>query len=241
MSLRDMPEIISITLTDYTTNKNIIWATDNYGHPPESHIQPDQINDIIPRSQKDAKTQKQRTRDKAEVFTPLWIVKDMNDQVDKSYENDDLYTYINRNWLEITCGEAPFIVSRYNMENGKEIPLLLREGFLDRKLRRINQEDVSLEEWQNLVEQAYMSSYGYEWSGDSLFLARENLMYTYYDYHQDKFPGGVSEESFKRIAQIVARNVIQMDGLKFTIPMTDIPATTMNWETQQMEAYADEI
>ncbi len=71
------------------------------------------------------------------------------------------------------------MVSRYVMETGELIPIEDRVGFVDRKLRRNNKEVSDEAEWQRLVELAYQSSYGFEWSGDSLLLARENLLYTY--------------------------------------------------------------
>ena len=91
----------------------------------------------LSRCLKDLQIQKDRTKDNAEVFTPLWIVKRQNDQLDEQIDNLEEYT--KRTWLEVTCG-APYIVSRYNMETGQTVPLEEREGFLDRKLRRINRE-----------------------------------------------------------------------------------------------------
>ena len=122
----------------------------------------------------DLQIQKDRTKDNAEVFTPLWIVKRQNDQLDEQIDNLEEYT--KRTWLEVTCGGASYIVSRYNMETGQVVPLEEREGFLDRKLRRINREPNDFCDWQWHVEWAFKASYGFEWNGDPL-LARENWTY----------------------------------------------------------------
>jgi hypothetical protein len=165
--------------------------------------------------------QKERTKTKAEVFTPTWVVKKQNDTADESYKGDDLETYTRRKWLEITCGEAPYMATRYDMETGEIVPLAERVGFVDRKLARINNEVADKAEWQRLVELAYKSSYGFEWNGDSLLLARENLLYTYRDYYFAKWGDEPLYGLFEEIATIISYNVFQMDGLKYTIPLTE--------------------
>jgi len=219
---------------------------------------------IIPRALKSQYVQKERTKSKAEVFTPTWVVKKQNDVIDASYREDDLQTYINRKWLEITCGEAPYMATRYDMETGNILPLSERVGFVDRKLSRINAEVDEKSEWQQLVEKAYKASYGFEWNGDSLLLARENLLYTYYDYHVAKWQDKPTYEHFATIANIISYNLFQMDGLKYIIPLSDKPKKVvekqlilfknndiikpepkkagkrvkiMNWATQKMEFF----
>lgn len=232
-----MPEILDLLLVDRTsstakTTKNIIWANDNYTafgdeeYAPRSQITPDLITGknghiIMPRALKSLSIRKERTRTKAEVFTPTWIVKKQNDAVDANYKNDDLETYVKRTWLEVTCGEAPYMASRYDMDTGELIKLPERVGFLDRKLAKINQAVTDKAEWQRLVEEAYKSSYGFEWSGDSLLLARENLLYTYRDYYVDKWGEEPVYGLFRDIAAIISYNVFQMDGIKYTIPLSD--------------------
>lgn len=232
-----MPAILDTLLIDRTTStskrtKNIIWANENYikygRHYGVSHqIKPKLITGqmghiIIPRALKSQYVQKERTKSKAEVFTPTWIVKKQNDVIDAGYREDDLQTYINRKWLEITCGEAPYMATRYDMETGDIVPLSERVGFVDRKLSRINAEVDEKYEWQQLVEKAYKASYGFEWNGDSLLLARENLLYTYYDYHVAKWQDKPTPEHFATIANIISYNLFQMDGLKYIIPLSDI-------------------
>ena len=41
--------------------------------------------------------------------------------------------------LEITCGEAPFLASRYDTTTGEVIPIPERIGILDRKLRIVTE------------------------------------------------------------------------------------------------------
>ncbi|MDO4570882.1 MAG: restriction endonuclease [Planctomycetia bacterium] len=230
-----MPRILELLLIDRTTSsptvpRNILWANDNYEefgalYAAAAQIKPELITGdrgalIMPRALKTVALRKERTRTKAEVFTPTWIVKRQNDAVDKNYENDDLETYTRRKWLEITCGEAPYMATRYDMETGAIIPLAERVGFVDRKLARIHREVEERGEWQRLVELAYKASYGFEWNGDSLLLARENLLYTCRDYHFAKW-GELPEVSFfEEIARIISYNVFQMDGLTYTIPLS---------------------
>ena len=141
--------------------------------------------------------------------------------VEKDYTDDDLETYVRRIWLEITCGEAPYMATRYDMATSEIVPLKERVGFVDRKRKRINEEVVDKAEWQRLVVEAYKSSYGFEWSGDSLLLARENLLYTYRDYYFAKWLEEPLYGLFEDIAEIISYNVFQMDGLKYIIPLTE--------------------
>ncbi|MCZ2490708.1 restriction endonuclease [Dellaglioa carnosa] len=275
-----MPIILDILLLDRTRStqkhkKNIIWANNNYikygskFYSEMAQIQPELVTGemgiiIKPRALKSKETQKERTKSKAEVFTPTWIIKKQNDTVDKDFLNDDLETYVKRVWLEITCGEAPYMASRYDMETGESIQLNDRVGFVDRKIKRINREVDDKAEWQRLVVEAYKASYGFEWSGDSLLLARENLLYTYRDYYYDKWLEEPLYGLFEDIAKIISYNIFQMDGLKYIIPFTEkrerIVETqislfdteepeekweikpgkrvkVMNWETNKMEFF----
>ncbi|MFZ2850238.1 MAG: restriction endonuclease [Lactococcus raffinolactis] len=275
-----LPGILDILLMDRTTStpntkKNIIWANENYtkygnkAYAATAQMRPElvtgQMGQIIkPRALKSKEMQKERTKSKAEVFTPTWIVKKQNDAVEKDYLDDDLETYVKRTWLEITCGEAPYMATRYDMVTGEIVPLNERVGFVDRKLKRINEEVVDKAEWQRLVVEAYKSSYGFEWSGDSLLLARENLLYTYRDYYFAKWLEEPLYGLFEDIAEIISYNVFQMDGLKYIIPLTekrekivevqmslfddeepeeqwDIKpgkrVKVMNWETNKMEFF----
>lgn len=232
-----MPHILEILLIDRTTStsrtsRNIIWANDNYKeygatfYSATAQIRPELVtgkkgNLIMPRALKSSTLQKKRTKTKAEVFTPIWIVKKQNDTIDDNYKTDDLETYTRRKWLEVTCGEGPYMVTRYDMETGDIVPIVERVGFIDRKLARINNEVIDKAEWQRLVELAYKASYGFEWNGDSLLLARENLLYTYRDYYIEKWGELPIYGLFEDIAKIISYNVFQMDGLNYKIPLSE--------------------
>lgn len=247
------PDILDILLIDRTSSaagktKNIIWANENYfdlgkDYAANAQIKPELITGqmghiIMPRALKSRELQKERTKSKAEVFTPTWIVKKQNDVLEYDYLNDSLERYVKRKWLEITCGEAPYMATRYDMETGDVIPLLERVGFVDRKLKRINAEIENNAEWQRLVEEAFKSSYGFEWNGDSLLLARENLLYTYRDYYFDKWQAEPTEGLLKEIAEIISYNIFQMDGLKYIIPFTEKREKVIQ---TQMALFDDEV
>lgn len=164
-----------------------------------------------------------RTRDKAEVFTPLSIVKQMNDACDtQKITKNNWQEYVSLLKLEITCGEAPFIASRYDPVSDKHelLPLKKRVGFLDKKLRAVSKYCDTRGEWLKWAKIAFQSSYGFEWQGDNLLIARENLLYTFVDYYQDKFQEIPDIELQKEIAEIIVWNIFQMDGLKYVVPMS---------------------
>ena len=226
-------DLLNVLLQDKTTGNTILWATDSYdsnGHlfAPNSNITTDLItgtlgNLIQPRALKSKTEQLYRTRDKAEVFTPLRIVKQMNDACDtKRVTKNNWQEYLGLLKLEITCGEAPFIVSRYDPVSDKQelLPLAERVGFLDKKLSVVSKYCTTHEEWLKWAKVAFQSSYGYEWQGDSLLIARENLLYTFIDYYQAQFKETPSIELQKEIAEIIVWNIFQMDGLKYVIPMS---------------------
>ena len=87
--------------------------------------------------------------------------------------------YVDTRCLEITCGEAPFLVNRYDAATGEEIPLNKRIGILDRKLRVVNENATTEEEWLDWAYNAIAATYGYEYQGDNLLLARMNVVLTF--------------------------------------------------------------
>jgi hypothetical protein len=225
--------LLDILLEDKTTGKNILWATDSYEYKgkkfaPNAPITSELVTGkngslIQPRAVKSKEEQLLRTRDKAEVFTPLSIVKQMNEACDtKRVTKNNWQEYVGLLKLEITCGEAPYIVSRYDpVSDSKElVPLPKRVGFLDYKMRTVSKYCDSVEDWTKWAKIAFQSSYGYEWQGDSLLIARENLLYTFIDYYKDKFKNSPSLKIQKEIAEIIVWNIFQMDGLKYVIPMS---------------------
>ena len=133
-----------ILLKDRATGKNIIWATEP---PPElgagfaDEITLEQIKKCppVPRVLKRLDEQKKRTKAKAEVFTPSWVCEKMIDMGEENGAMPDMkkepIEYIHSTVLEITCGEAPFLVNRYDTVTGKKIPVPRRKGLFDRKLK----------------------------------------------------------------------------------------------------------
>lgn len=200
---------------------------------------------VKPRTEKSKEEQAERIRDKAEVFTPSWICNKQNNLVDNAWfgadfvfneETDKTWiattdpikfptatgktwqNYINDVRLEITCGEAPYLVSRYDTVNGNMIELSQRIGLLDRKLRIVSENTQTEEEWLKWAIQSFQNIYGYDWQGDNVLLARENLLFTFIDYYKSKFDKEPDIDIIKKIAKILSWNIWQMDGLKFVIP-----------------------
>ena len=201
---------------------------------------------IVPRALKPKEQQRSRTRVKAEVFTPTWLCNEMINDIDEatvgrpnvfntSYpdrtwtpvpgpielsDNVTWQDYVRYTRLEITCGEAPFLVSRYDTVSGKSIPVPERIGMLDRKLRLIAENIDDYGQWLKWVKIAYQNIYGYEWQGDNLLLARETLLFTFIDYQVEKFGPDypIRRETLRDIAYIISWNLWQMDGLKCVVP-----------------------
>ncbi|NQN09985.1 restriction endonuclease [Streptococcus suis] len=225
---RESSGLLRTLLKDRTTNKSIVWATRSYellgkGFGLYDRITPSKVtgpyaNLIQPRSEKSKYEQKDRTKVRAEVFTPTWLVKKQIEAVEQDFQDLDLEAYLNLKWLEITCGEAPYMVSRYDTVTGQALDLEERVGFLDRKLHRLSQQVHEEEAWFQGAVTAYQNAYGYEYQGDSLLLARENLLASFIDYYQAKFDREPSPSQKQTIAQIISYNVLQMDGLTYTSP-----------------------
>lgn len=246
---------LPVLLQDHTTGKNIIWATDP---PPElgvgfaDEITLEQLDKVqlVPRVQKRLADQKKRTSKKAEVFTPTWVCKKMTDVAEKDLVGKDWIEYINKTCLEVTCGEAPFLTSRYDTTTGQMIAVPDRIGLLDRKLNAITEEhfkdpkiwDYSL--WLNYAMNAYMSTYGYEWQGDNLLLARCNLFLTLMENFRSLFGNEIENHRMSpvlidAIADVISWNVWQMDGLKKTVPGTDIPCKIKDWKVDKEILFKD--
>ena len=149
--------ITEILLKDQTTGKNILWANSEHGN---KEIQAAQIELIRPRHEKLREHQKLRTKVRAEIFTPPDICKLQNDLIEPAKK--DWQAYVDAKILEITCGEAPYLVSRYNAVTGEPIDIKNRVGLLDRKLRVVNRETSAVADWINFAARAVQSVYGYE-------------------------------------------------------------------------------
>ena len=106
---------------------------------------------------------------------------------------------------------------------GKKIPIEERIGLLDRKLRIVNENTVSEEDWYKWAKRAFESTYGYEYQGDSLLIARENLLYTFIEYMNHRFFHLPTEKQLREITRIISWNIWQMDGISMTVPYSERP------------------
>lgn len=239
---------LNLLLKDRTTKRNIIFATEAYAGidftmPITKKLLADNTVDIRPRVAKSMEEQAVRTRKKAEVFTPSWICNKMNNHCDTEWfgrenvfnveqEHEWIPTedkiefpdgkswkdYVDSRRLEITCGEAPYLVSRYDAATGEIIPLHNRIGILDRKLRIVNENTRTHKTWNQWAYRAFESVYGYEYQGDNLLIARINLLETFCEYTQERWHKEPKDSALKRIAKIISWNLWQMDGIKGIIP-----------------------
>ena len=126
--------------------------------------------------------------------------------------------YVQSRRLEVTCGEAPFLASRYDAATGEMIPVARRIGILDRKLRVVSENAATEDEWRKYATHAVQSTYGYEYQGDNLLLARVNLLLTYTEHLQARWQRKPTKEELQPIATIISWNLWQMDGLRLSVP-----------------------
>ena len=262
--------LVGRLLQDKTTRKNILFASDSYAGYGAGYRDDSQMTegvllgvdscDIQPRVYKAAAEQTERTRKRAEVFTPAWIVNQMNNHCDAEWfgradvfnhqegqewtvstepvtfpEGKDWKQYVDSRRLEITCGEAPYIVSRYDTSTGEIIPIERRIGILDRKLRIVNENAADEAEWFKWAFRAFQSVYGYEYQGDNLLIARMNLLYTLADYIEAKWHRQATRKELEKFLNVICWNFWQMDGLNDTPPY-GIPSD----EVVQMSLFDDE-
>ena len=240
--------VLKLLLKDRTTDRHILWGTDAYGvrGPEYARDQEMEIGQIVgenlgllkTRAQKAAEQQTERTRQHAEVFTSAWICRRMNDQADAEwfgrenvfFQPDGTPTervdfkrkswkrYVDSKRLEITCGEAPYLVSRYDVSSGDPIPLPQRVGMLDRKLRVVHENTDTEADWLKWAFRAYEATYGYEFQGDNLLIARVNLMMTFAEALDARWRREPTGKEWQRLSRIVTWNIWQMDGLTYTLP-----------------------
>ena len=218
--------MLEILLKDRTTERNIIWANAEHGR---KEITIDDVKLIKPRWQKLREQQRQRTKDRAEIFTPPEVCRIQNDLIT---DESDWQKFIDARFLEITCGEAPYLVSRYNAVTGDEIPINERVGLLDRKLRVVSKETKTHQDWIDYAIRAVKSVYGYEIQGDNLFLARRNIFETFKDYYAEKFNRKPPENILHEVAEVISWNLFQMDGLKKPNPL--FGNKIMDWRTNKI-------
>ena len=100
------------------------------------------------------------------------------------------------------------------------VPLAGRTGMLDRKLRVIDENAANESDWLQWAAKAFQSIYGFEYQGDSLLIARVNLMMTFVEYLSHRWDRLPNSEEYKAFADIITWNLWQMDGLTGAIPDT---------------------
>ena len=241
-------------LEDKTTKTNILWATDAYQDLGPDYRRDKEMDaalitgehsDVIKnRARKALEQQSERTRKHAEVFTPLWICQKMVSHADAVWfgkadaflENgrptEQVYFPKRRKWqryvdarrLEITCGEAPFLVNRYDAYTGEVIPQENRQGILDRKLRVVGENTATEAEWLRWTLRAFQSTYGYEFQGDNLLIARVNLLMTFEEALWARWQRKPTAGEYRQIICAIVWNVWQMDGLTGKIPYCNADA-----------------
>ena len=235
-------------LADKTTKANILWATDAYSDMGSDYQRDKEIKTplitgehsgiIKNRARKALEQQFERTRQHAEVFTPLWVCAKMNDYADEVwFGKPEVFTkdgeptqrvdfpkgkswqrYVDSRRLEISCGEAPYLVSRYDVSTGESIPIERRIGLLDRKLRVVNENAATEDEWLKWTLRAFQSTYGYEFQGDNVLISRVNLLTTFEEYLTARWKRKPTKKEYAEITNIIAWNLWQMDGLTSALP-----------------------
>ncbi len=207
---------------------------------------------IRPRAVKSKEEQTQRAKDKAEVFTPAWICNAQNNLIDEEWfgrkeglfnspDPENPQKWINneekiefpegKTWkdyvadtrLEITCGEAPYLCNRYDAVTGEyNENVKYRIGLLDRKLRIVSENTKDSKDWILWAKIALRATYGFEWQGDNLLLAREALFFTFEEHYIAQFGEKKFNQNKMRMmpgaAYIISWNVWQMDGLSYGLP-----------------------
>lgn len=220
---------------------------------------------IQPRVYKHESLQTARAKDRGEVFTPAWICNAQNNLVDQhwfGYSNvfnteitldNGTHTWQTRqervefpkdkSWMkyvrcrrmEMACGEAPYLASRYDTTTGEHISIDNRIGIFDRKMRVVNENTptqptkFNKRHWLRKAYQALQSVYGFDWQGDNVFLSRETLLISFCEYYMARWGRMPHLSAIVKAAEIIAWNIWQMDGTRFTIPDTDNLCTIMEW------------
>lgn len=248
-SIRKCEELISILLIDRNTSGQVLELSE--------------ISEVLPRVAKTKEEQVFRAKNNAEIFTPRRIVEEANKQVDWAGKNwpvdeGNWREYVMEEKLEVACGEAPFIVSRYNAASGRQIiKLSERVGFLDRKLQVVSKFCEEKDEWVKWAMDALRASYGFDSEADNLLIARENLLLSFMEYFNEKFPGEkmeisddfdenlteVSDENLeilKEAAEVISWNIFLMDGMSGRVPGSRKKAQIMNWRTGKIEKFSAE-
>ena len=224
------------------------YLTVDSSYTPETEIKDEDLNRVVilPRVMKSSAEQLARTRDKAEVFTPRWVCALQNNSIDEAwFEGDcpfcsvtDSQIEVNhekilfpegKSWrdyvedirLEITCGEAPYLFTRYDVVSGNIIPVADRTGLLDRKLRVVSENCDAEEEWSQWARRSLESVYGYDFQGDNVFLARMNMLLDYAEHMEAKWGHLPDKKTLRELCTVATWNIWQMDGINYSVPFSE--------------------
>lgn len=252
--------ILKTLLCDRTTGRNIIWADNEYEALGDGYMGDDEItvekitgmnsSVIKPRIAKEQEKQSQRTKSRAEVFTPSWLCNQMNNDLDETWfgrrdvfnveaiteggarmwkattepiafpktRGRGWHAYVGAPLLEVTCGEAPFVCSRYDTVTGCKLPVHERVGFLDRKLRIVTEKTKTRKEWVRQALDALRATYGFEYQGDNLLIARINVLETFVEHLRNRWESDAEQDELEQAAWIVSWNFWQMNGFTDAVP-----------------------
>ena len=100
---------------------------------------------------------KDRVKEHGEVFTPDSIVNDMLDLVDKEVNKDNMWEYIDKTYLEPSCGNGNFLIR-----------------ILDRKLEIVQK--LPREQWELGLVRAVASIYGVDIQSDNVSESRNRMI-----------------------------------------------------------------
>lgn len=246
-------------LVDKTTRRHILWGTNAYRERGERYANDCEIfvtlvlfnnlGVIKTRARKAFEQQVGRTKLHGEVATPLWVCNKMIDAIDCEWFGiehlpkdvwqriDTLFQQTKKSWkkyvdnkrLEIACGEAPYLIQRYDGTNGMMISIEERTGILDRKLHVVSAYATTQEEWIHWAIRAVEATFGYEYQGDNLLIARVNVIKTFIEFYTYKWNEIPHIKLLNQLITKITWNLWQMDGLTGAIPcyMDSIEETSL--------------
>ncbi len=248
--------LLDALLSDYTTGAHIRWGTDALASRGPGYAPADEIKSefLVPglvqlRHKKRLVTQSERTKSFGEVFTPFSVCKTMTDHADEVWfgrpsvfddpnapivfpKGKTWEAYAKEKRLEITCGEAPFLTTLYDSATGEEKPVHERVGFLDRKLRVVRENTRTIEERVEWALKGVKAVYGYEIQGDSLLIARVNVLTAALEFcassrlelNARSLTAEEERAEYARFVDVIAKNLWQMDGLTGRVPYSRAPS-----------------
>ena len=141
---------------------------------------------------------KERVNNHGEVLTPEWLVKDMLDLLPRSVSQ------IESRYLETSVGEGAFLVE-----------------ILYRKLNLVFTTFNENLEREFFTVVALCNIYGLELLRDNVEITKTRLEMVIKDFFIDKYNIEVSENFFDVIKKILDINIINMDSMRFKVPMFD--------------------